>query len=94
MSLKARCPSSSGRQGEGAPFFCSQTPLRWELGSGAVSSHVEEGICSMAKGERAFLSCPLDGDAGTALVPAPPEQVPRVEYEVELHSMLQAGPSD
>ena len=52
----------------------------------------EEGVCSLAKGERAYISCPASRarlkDTG-ALLPDPPDGVDRVEYEVELLSMIQ-----
>lgn len=91
MSIKARVPSSSGRQGEGTPFYATNTPLRWALGSGQVGSLLEEGIGAMAKSEHAMISCA--GEKGGGLIPAPPQGVDRVEYEVELHSMIQVGAS-
>jgi len=87
VSIQARVPSSSGRQGEGTPFFSSATPLQWALGCGQIGGLLEEGISAMAKGEHAFISCP--DDKGGKLIPQPPEGVDRVEYEVELHSMIQ-----
>ena len=52
----------------------------------------EEGVCSMAKGERAYVSCPASTARSkdtAALLPDPPDGVDRVEYEVELLSMIQ-----
>lgn len=89
VALQARMPSSSGRQGEGPPYFHPPQPLRWTLGEGTVDPHIEDGITSMAKGEHAFLSCPLDLAAPSGLVLPPPESVERVEYEIELRSMVQ-----
>ena len=46
----------------------------------------------MAKGERAYISCPASTARlkdGAALLPDPPDGVDRVEYEVELLSMIQ-----
>ena len=96
MSLRARVPSSSGRQGEGAPFFATAAPMRWVLGTGAVGAFLEEGVSGMAKAERAFLSCPPEiGGSGSGssggLIPPPPPGVDRVEYEAELHSMVQVN---
>ncbi len=49
-------------------------------------------MCSLAKGERAYISCPASRarlkDSGAHL-PDPPDGVDRVEYEVELLSMIQ-----
>ena len=93
MSLAARVPSSSGRQGEGPPFFATDAPVRWVLGTGAVGAALEEGISGMSKSERAFLSCPAETGDGSlcssGLVPPPPAGIDRVEYEAELHSMVQ-----
>jgi hypothetical protein len=89
VSIKARVPSSSGRQGQGTPFFSSDNPLQWALGSGQVGSLLEEGISAMAKSEHAIISCPSERVEG--LIPLPPEGVDRVEYEVELHSMIQVN---
>ena len=92
VSIKARIPSSSGRQGEGQPFYSSSSPLQWALGTGRVSAHLEEGLSSMAKSEKAFVSCPADKSSGDiSLLPPVPEGIDRVEYEVELHSMIQAS---
>lgn len=91
-SISARIPSSSGRQGEGIPFYDSQGDVQWTMGSGAVSQSLEEGISSMAKAEVAFISCPVESiDPATSILPPNPEGVDRIEYEVELHSMIQAG---
>ena len=52
----------------------------------------EDGICSLAKGERAFISCPASKarSAGPpALLPDPPDGADRVEFEVELLEMIQ-----
>ena len=58
----------------------------------------EEAVCSLAKLERAIVSCPADkaGSVGAAgcsgrssLVPPPPEHADRVEFELHLLSMLQ-----
>ena len=47
----------------------------------------------MAKSERAFLSCPIDENCeDVSILPPAPEGIDRVEYEVELHSMIQASP--
>ena len=49
-------------------------------------------MCSLAKGERAYLSCPASRARlkdSAALLPDPPDGVDRVEYEVELLSMIQ-----
>ena len=47
----------------------------------------------MAKAERAVLSCPVEpGDAKESPIPSPQKGVDRVEYEVELHSMVQVWP--
>lgn len=92
VSIKARIPSSSGRQGEGEPFYSSSAPLQWALGSGKVSALLEEGLSAMAKSEKAFVSCPAEERSGDAsLLPPTPEGIDRIEYEVELHSMVQAG---
>ena len=55
---------------------------------------LEEGVCSLAKGERAYISCPASkarSAGAAALVPDPPGEADRVEYELELLSMVQAG---
>ena len=55
---------------------------------------LEEGVCSLAKGERAYISCPASkarSAGAAALVPDPPMEADRVEYELELLSMIQAG---
>ena len=52
----------------------------------------EEGICSLAKGERAFISCPASkarSQGSPALLPDPPDGADRVEFEVELLRMIQ-----
>ena len=94
VSLRARVPSSGGQQGEGAPYFATKTPLAWALGSGKAGSYLEEGISSMAKAERAFVSCPIEAvQPIECLIPRPPQGIERVEYEVELHSMIQVNTS-
>ena len=55
----------------------------------------EEAVCSLAKSERAIVSCPASKAQSSApgrpcLLPPPPEHVDRVEFELELLSMLQA----
>ena len=90
VSLKAWVPSSSGGQGESKPYFSTEDPVTWAMGNGAVSGYLEEGLSSMAKSEKAILSCPIEaGGAQGHLLPPVPEGVDRVEYEVELHSMIQ-----
>ena len=92
VSVKARIPSSSGRQGEGEPFYSSPSPLKWALGSGKVSEYLEEGLGSMAKSEKAFVSCPAEKSSRhNSLLPPTPAGIDRVEYEAELHSMIQAS---
>lgn len=60
------------------------------MGSRKLSRHLEEGVSAMAKTERAILSCPVEPeDLDDPLLPQPPAGVDRVEYEVELHSMVQ-----
>ena len=52
----------------------------------------EDGICSLAKGERAFISCPASkarSEGPPALLPDPPDGADRVEFEVELLRMIQ-----
>ena len=52
----------------------------------------EGGICSIAKGERAYISCPASkarSEGSAALLPDPPDGAERVEFEVELLSMIQ-----
>lgn len=52
-------------------------------------------MCSIAKGEKAYLSCPASkarSQNPAALLPDPPDGVDRVEYEVELLSMIQVCP--
>jgi hypothetical protein len=63
------------------------------MGEGRVPPGLEEGVGSLAKGERAFVSCPADSARGGTLVPDPPPDVDRVEYELELVSMLQVRSS-
>ncbi|KAK9805627.1 hypothetical protein WJX72_008874 [[Myrmecia] bisecta] len=91
VDCKARVPSTSGRQGEGTPYFATApgAPLRWTMGSGQVPPGLEEGLSSVVKGERAIISVPAALAKGGTLLPAPPDGAERVEYEVELLSMLQ-----
>lgn len=92
VSIVARKPSSSGRQGEGTPYFKTKTPLTWALGSDKTSTLFEEGIGSMGKGEKAFIVCPRETKyPENSLIPPPPREISRIEYEVELHSMFQVG---
>jgi hypothetical protein len=55
----------------------------------------EEAVCSLAKLERAIVSCPAGKarpgtDAGAnSLLPAPPEGADRVEFELQLLSVIQ-----
>ena len=63
-----------------------------------VPTSVTEAVCSLAKLERAIVSCPAEkaqssGRGGGALVPAPPSNVDRVELELQLLSMLQVSPA-
>lgn len=90
VSLKARVPSSSGEQGRGIPYFSTVSPLVWAMGSGRVGKYLEEGLGSMAKAEKAILSCPIEaGKPKDQLLPPAPDGIDRVEFEVELHSMIQ-----
>ena len=105
VSCSARVPSSSGRQGEGVPFYETQPgrPLRFTIGARSVGRHFEQAVCTLAKGERAIVSCPIDHtipDDSTAVdtctvgsmsPPPPPAGIGRVEYELELLAMLQVG---
>jgi hypothetical protein len=92
----ARVPSTTGRQGEGVPYFQTSDAetLIFTMGEGRVPPGLEEGVGSLAKGERAFVSCPADSARGGTLVPDPPADVDRVKYEMELVSMLQVRVSD
>ena len=93
VTCSARVPSSSGRQGEGTPYFATPPgqPLRWTLGSGRAGAYFEEGVCSLGKGERAFLSCPAEESGTEGLIPPAPSGAERVEYEVELLDMVQVS---
>lgn len=52
----------------------------------------EEAVCSLAKLERAIVSCPA-GKAHSpgSVLPPPPEGADRVEFELHLLSMIQVG---
>lgn len=50
---------------------------------------LEEGLMSMSKGEKAVLSCPRDCASGGTLLPAPPDEADRVEFELQLLSLIQ-----
>lgn len=57
-----------------------------------VPTGFEDGVCALAKLERAIVSCP----AGKAqhsepggLLPPPPDGIDRVEFELQLLSMIQ-----
>ncbi|EIE22917.1 hypothetical protein COCSUDRAFT_64037 [Coccomyxa subellipsoidea C-169] len=94
VTCTARVPSSSGRQGEGRTYFSTppDQPLCFAIGDGQVPSGFEDAVCSLAKLERAIVSCPAakarpKGPGG--LVPPPPDGIDRVELELQLLSMLQ-----
>lgn len=108
VAVTARVPSSTGREGEGLPYFQTRQqedglgvdqgaskagpPLTWVMGEGRVPRGLEEAVGSLARGERSFVSCPADQASGGELLPAPPAGVERVEFELELLSMLQVIP--
>ncbi|BDA50340.1 probable peptidyl-prolyl cis-trans isomerase FKBP5 [Coccomyxa sp. Obi] len=94
VACTARVPSSSGRQGEGRTYFSAppDQPLCFAIGDGQVPSGFEDAVCALAKLERAIVSCP----AGKArrpepggLLPPPPDGTDRVEFELQLLSMIQ-----
>ncbi|CAK0786960.1 hypothetical protein CVIRNUC_010174 [Coccomyxa viridis] len=94
VSCTARVPSSSGQPGQGQSYSSSSPhqPLHWVIGSSQVPVGFEDGICSLAKGERAFISCPVSkarSEGSHALLPDPPDGADRVEFEVELLRMIQ-----
>lgn len=57
-----------------------------------IPQGLEDGVCALAKQERAIVSCPAAKarHAGPgSLVPPPPDGIDRVEFELQLLSMLQ-----
>eukprot|EP00884_Botryococcus_braunii_P003072 jgi/Botrbrau1/12766/Bobra.0238s0005.1 len=64
-------------------------PLTWVMGEGRVPRGLEEAVGSLAKGERSCVSCPASLASGGDLLPSPPSGIERVEFELELLSMLQ-----
>jgi hypothetical protein len=95
LQVTVRCwalvPSTMGRQGEGVPYFQTSDveTLTFTMGEGRVPPGLEEGVGSLAQGERAFVSCPADSARGGTLCRIRRLTWIRVEYEVELVSMLQ-----
>ena len=53
------------------------------------STGLEEALQSMAKGEKAVFSCPVEYARGSTLLPEPPRVVDRVEFELQLLSLVQ-----
>lgn len=94
VTCQARVPSSSGRQGEGAPFFSSpaQQPLQFTIGSNAVPPGLEAAVCSLSKGEHAIVSCPADqlrAQDTAQLQISVPAALDRVELELHLQHLLE-----
>ena len=54
-----------------------------------MSAGLEEGLSSMVKGERAVISCPAEYASNSTLLPQPPDQLDRVEFELHLISLAQ-----
>ena len=44
---------------------------------------------NMSKGEKAVLSCPREYATGGTLLPAPPDDAERIEFELQLLSLIQ-----
>lgn len=88
VRCSAQVPSPSGQQGSNRPYF-SEPRLKFTMGSGAVPSGLEEGLQSMAKGEKAVVSCPVEYARGSTLLPEPPGAVDRIEFELQLLSLVQ-----
>jgi FKBP-type peptidyl-prolyl cis-trans isomerase len=101
VTVTGRVPATTGREGEGLPYFPERGEARggsnqqqggtltWVMGDGRVPAGLEEAVASLAKGERAIVSCPASLASGGDLLPAPPSSIERVEFELELLSMLQ-----
>lgn len=52
---------------------------------------LEEGLSSMARGEKAVVSCPAEYARGSSLLPDPPDQPDRVEFELHLLNLTQVS---
>ena len=50
---------------------------------------LEEGLSSMVKGETAVISCPTEYATNGTLLPCPPDQPDRVEFELHLLNLVQ-----
>ena len=83
------------KRGAKAGITCIAKSLRTSATKSALQQvpvGFEDGICSLAKGERAFISCPVSkarSEGSHALLPDPPDGADRVEFEVELLRMIQ-----
>ncbi|PSC68182.1 Peptidyl-prolyl cis-trans isomerase PASTICCINO1 [Micractinium conductrix] len=73
--VTARAVSSSGRQGEGEPYFDSTSggePLACSLGAGQLPPAVEAALAGMQRQQEAVALCPVDQLCGGGLLPDPP----------------------
>ncbi len=93
IALEGMCPLVRARAPLWEPKIVSVVKLTGQRHQGLdlAGAGLEHGICSVSKGERAFISMPasaLAGEWGLAWPRAPPD-VDRIELEVHLRSMLQ-----
>ena len=72
----------------------SAIPVEFNPGKGSVPEAVELGLASMARYERAVISCTAADAAQMhkdSLVAAPPTGAERVEFVLELQQLTQVG---
>ena len=57
--------------------------------SSDAAAGLQEGLMNMSKGEKAVLSSPREYACGGTLIPAPPDDADRVEFELQLLGLTQ-----
>lgn len=76
LHLEARDASTTGRPGEGQPYFSTSSgePLACTLGAGQLPPGVEAALQAMQRQQEAVAYCPTSQLRGGSLVPDPPGQ--------------------
>lgn len=97
VACQARVPSSSGRQGEGVPFFSTppDKPLHFTIGDNtAAPEGLQAAVCLMSKGDKAIVSCPaslLRSQPDCAVDLKAPSGVDRIELELHLRRLVEVS---